>query len=137
MFGSEIKAFLVHPKFKKELNETALENYLTFQYSPTNETFFKNVYKLPAAHFFKYKDNKLTVKRYWEVKFNADNTPNLDSWVKEISDIFHDSVKAHKIADVEVGSFLSSGVDSSYVAAVADVDKTFTLCFGKMKSTTK
>ena len=74
MFGSEIKAFLVHPKFKKELNETALENYLTFQYSPTNETFFKNVYKLPAAHFFKYKDNKLTVKRYWEIKFNADNT---------------------------------------------------------------
>jgi asparagine synthase (glutamine-hydrolysing) len=131
MFGSEIKAFLVHPKFKKELNETALENYLTFQYSPTNETFFKNVYKLPAAHFFKYKDNKLTVKRYWEVKFNADNTPNLDSWVKEISDIFHDSVKAHKIADVEVGSFLSSGVDSSYVAAVADVDKTFTVGFGK------
>lgn len=131
MFGSEIKAFLVHPDFKKELNETALENYLTFQYSPTKETFFKNVYKLPAAHFFKYKDNHLTVKRYWEVKFNADNTPDLDSWVEEISNIFHNSVQAHKIADVEVGSFLSSGVDSSYVAAVADVDKTFTVGFGK------
>ncbi len=130
MFGSEIKAFLVHPDFKKELNEEALENYLTFQYSPTERTFFKNVYKLPAAHFFKYKENKLEVKRYWEVKFNADDKPDLDSWVKEISDVFHDSVAAHKISDVEVGSFLSSGVDSSYVASVANVDKTFTVGFG-------
>lgn len=130
MFGSEIKAFLVHPDFKKELNEEALENYLTFQYSPTDRTFFKNVYKLPAAHFFKYKDNKLEVKRYWEVKFNADDKPDLDAWVKEISDVFHDSVTAHKISDVEVGSFLSSGVDSSYVASVANVDKTFTVGFG-------
>ena len=55
MWGSEIKSFLDHPHFKKELNEAALENYLTFQYSPTSETFFKNVYKLPAAHYFIYK----------------------------------------------------------------------------------
>lgn len=131
MFGSEIKAFLAHPDFKKELNEAALENYLTFQYSPTAETFFKNVYKLPAAHFFKYSDGKLTVKRYWDIHFNADEQPDLDSWVDRISDTFKDSVEAHKIADVEVGSFLSSGVDSSYVAAVANVDKTFTVGFGE------
>lgn len=131
MFGSEIKAFLAHPDFKKELNEAALENYLTFQYSPTTETFFKNVYKLPAAHFFKYSGGKLTVKRYWDINFNADQQPDLDSWVDRISDTFKDSVEAHKIADVEVGSFLSSGVDSSYVAAVANVDKTFTVGFGE------
>jgi asparagine synthase (glutamine-hydrolysing) len=131
MFGSEIKAFLAHPKFKKELNEAALENYLTFQYSPTSETFFKNVYKLPAAHFFKYSSGKLTVKRYWDIEFDADNNPNLDKWVDDISDTFKNSVEAHKIADVEVGSFLSSGVDSSYVAAVANVDKTFTVGFGE------
>lgn len=131
LFGSEIKSFLVHPHFKKELNETALENYLTFQYSPTEETFFKNVYKLPAAHYFTYANGKLTTRRYWEVKFDADNKPQLEDWVNEISDIFHNSVQAHKIADVEVGSFLSSGVDSSYVAAIADVDKTFTVGFGE------
>ncbi|MGN0594704.1 MAG: asparagine synthase (glutamine-hydrolyzing) [Hominimerdicola sp.] len=130
MWGSEIKSFLEHPHFKKELNETALENYLTFQYSPTSETFFKGVYKLPAAHCFTYKDGKLTVERYWEVKFNADNKPDLEEWVDRISDTFKDSVNVHKFADVEVGSFLSSGVDSSYVAAVADVDKTFTVGFG-------
>ncbi len=130
MYGSEIKSFLAHPDFKKELNETALENYLTFQYSPTTETFFKNVYKLPPAHYFIYKDGKLEIKRYWEVKFEADEEPELDDWVEKISDIFHNSVEAHKISDVEVGSFLSSGVDSSYVAAVANVDKTFTVGFG-------
>lgn len=131
LFGSEIKSFLPHPSFNKELNPTALENYLTFQYSPTSETFFKNVYKLPAAHYFTYKDGKFTTTRYWEVKFDADNKPLLEDWVEEISATFKDSVKAHKISDVEVGSFLSSGVDSSYVAAVADVDKTFTVGFGK------
>ncbi|MGN0675985.1 MAG: asparagine synthase (glutamine-hydrolyzing), partial [Oscillospiraceae bacterium] len=127
MFGSEIKAFLVHPDFKKELNEAALENYLTFQYSPCAETFFKGVFKLPPAHYFKYSNGKLDITRYWDVEFKPDNTPDLDKWVDEISDIFHNSVEAHKISDVEVGSFLSSGVDSSYVAAVADVDKTFTV----------
>lgn len=131
MWGSEIKSFLDHPHFKKELNETALENYLTFQYSPTTDTFFKNVYKLPAAHYFICKDGEMEVKRYWEVKFNPDSNPDLEEWVDRITDTFKDSVAAHKIADVEVGSFLSSGVDSSYVAAVADVDKTFTVGFGE------
>lgn len=130
MFGSEIKSFLPHPEFKKELNTAALENYLTFQYSPASETFFKNVYKLPPAHYFKFKDGKMSITKYWDVHFEADEEPSLKEWVNKISDTFHNSVEAHKIADVEVGSFLSSGVDSSYVAAVADVDKTFTVGFG-------
>ncbi|MBQ2581779.1 MAG: asparagine synthase (glutamine-hydrolyzing), partial [Ruminococcus sp.] len=130
MFGSEIKSFLEHPDFKKELNEATLENYLTFQYSPTKETFFKNVYKLMPAHYFIYSGGKLEIKRYWDINFDADDKPDLKKWVNDISDTFRGSVQAHKIADVEVGSFLSSGVDSSYVAAVADVDKTFTVGFG-------
>lgn len=130
MFGSEIKSFLEHPDFKKELNEAVLENYLTFQYSPTSETFFKGVYKLMPAHYFIYKDGQLDIKRYWDINFEADEKPDLKQWVNDISSTFKGSVQAHKIADVEVGSFLSSGVDSSYVAAVADVDKTFTVGFG-------
>ena len=131
LFGSEIKSFLPHPHFKKVLNTAALENYLTFQYSPCTETFFKGVYKLPPAHYFIYKNGKLDIQQYWEIEFHADEKPSLDDWVNQISDTFHNSVEAHKIADVEVGSFLSSGVDSSYVAAIADVDKTFTVGFGK------
>ncbi len=131
MFGSEIKSFLPHPHFCKELNTTALENYLTFQYSPTNETFFKNVYKLPPAHYFRYKNGKMTVTRYWDVNFNEDTKPDMEQWIDRITETFKNSVEAHKIADVEVGSFLSSGVDSSYVASVANVDKTFTVGFGE------
>ncbi len=130
LFGSEIKAFLKHPGFRKELNTAALEEYLTFQYSAMEETFFKNVFRLQPAHYFLWKDGKMDIRRYWDVQFHADAQPSLEDWVQQISGAFHDSVEAHKIADVEVGSFLSSGVDSSYVAAVADVDKTFTVGFG-------
>ena len=121
MFGSEIKSFVEHPHFKRELNERALEGYLSFQYSPGYETFFKNVYKLPPAHYFFYKDGKMDIQRYWIPEFNAEEDKPLEYWVDEIEKTFDDSVNAHKIADVEVGSFLSSGVDSSYVACSADV----------------
>ncbi len=131
LFGSEIKAFLRHPAFRKELNTAALEQYLTFQYSAMEETFFKNVFRLQPAHYFIWQDGRLDIQRYWDVQFNADGKPSLEEWVQRISEVFRDSVRAHKIADVEVGSFLSSGVDSSYVAAVADVDKTFTVGFGE------
>lgn len=129
MFGSEIKSFVEHPHFKRELNERALEGYLSFQYSPGYETFFKNVYKLLPAHYFFYKDGKMDMQRYWIPEFNAEEDKPLEYWVDEIEKTFDDSVNAHKIADVEVGSFLSSGVDSSYVACSADVDKTFTVGF--------
>lgn len=131
IFGSEIKSFLHHPLFVKELNTDALESYLTFQYSACEETFFKGVKRLLPAHYFVYKDGIMKTQRYWNVDFLPDEGPGLEDWVNKISDTFKDSVEAHKIADVEVGSFLSSGVDSSYVAAVADVDKTFTVGFGE------
>jgi len=130
MFGSEIKSFLSHPDFEKQLNTNTLEQYLTFQYSPTSETFFKGVNKLPPAHYFLWENGRLEVNRYWEIQFDADEQPLLGDWVRIIAETFNGSVAAHKIADVEVGSFLSSGVDSSYVAAVANVDKTFTVGFG-------
>lgn len=131
IFGSEIKSFLHHPLFVKELNTDALETYLTFQYSACEETFFKGVKRLLPAHYFVFKDGIMKTERYWSVDFLPDESPGLEDWVNKISDTFKDSVEAHKIADVEVGSFLSSGVDSSYVAAVADVDKTFTVGFGE------
>ena len=128
MFGSEIKAFLHHPSFKKELNERILAHYLSFQYSPLKETFFKNVFKLPPAHSFIYKDGKFNSQRYWRPDFKAEEGSFEEFRDKTEAAIF-ESVKAHKIADVEVGSFLSSGIDSSYIASSAKVDKTFTVGF--------
>lgn len=129
LFGSEIKAFLPHPQFEKKLNLSTLENYLTFQYSPLSDTFFEGVKKLMPAHYFLYKDEKMEITRYWEPNFENDESKSLEDWVGEIRKTFEGSVEAHKISDVEVGSFLSSGIDSSYVAACAKVDKTFTVGF--------
>ena len=129
VYGSEIKSILEYPGYKKELNETALENYLTFQYSVLDETFFKGIYKLMPSHCLTFHKGELKVKRYWEPTFEADNNVSLDTLIQEIDDAMHDSVEHHKISDVEVGSFLSSGVDSSYVAAIFNGDKTFTVGF--------
>lgn len=128
IFGSEIKAFLYHPEFKKQLNEQVLAHYLSFQYSPCEETFFEGVYKLPPAHSFTFKDGEIIKKRYFTPRFKTD--PGVvDFYADEIDKVIRESVSAHKIADVEVGSFLSSGIDSSYIAEAAKVDKTFTVGF--------
>ena len=128
LFGSEIKSFLAFPDFKKEVNTVALENYLTFQYSVLDETFFKGVYKLKPGHYLVYKDGKIDIKRYFQPKFEPEKA-GLQDTNKKIEDVMLDSVKTHKISDVEVGSFLSSGVDSSFVAATFKGDKTFTVGF--------
>ena len=133
MFGSEIKSFLGHPKFKKELNRDMLEQYLTFQYSVGSDAFFKNVYKLMPGHYFKYKDGKLNIKRYYEIKFEPNNERTLEEWEKGIREVIDDSILAHKVSDVEVGSFLSSGVDSSLIATLSNVDKTFTVGYSNKK----
>lgn len=129
IYASEIKAILAHPDVRKEVNPIALENYLTFQYSVLEETFFKGIFKLMPAHCFTFKDGKMDIKRYWEPVFEADRSKSLEEYVDEIDAAMQDSIKAHKVADVEVGSFLSSGVDSSYVAACFHGDKTFTVGF--------
>ena len=128
IFGSEIKSFLEHPEFKKELNEDALAHYLSFQYSVTEETFFKNVFKLPPAHYFTFKNGEMKKVRYWKPDFKE--TEGVLDYFADLTDkAVRESVEAHKIADVEVGSFLSSGIDSSYIAEAAKVDKTFTVGF--------
>ena len=133
MFGSEIKAFLGHPNFKKELNRDMLKQYLTFQYSVSEDTFFKNVYKLRPGHYFKYHDGELEIVKYYEIKIESDDSKSLDEWKDIIRDNLNESIKYHKVSDVEVGSFLSSGVDSSIVATLSDVDKTFTVGYDNKK----
>lgn len=133
VFGSEIKSILEYPGYKKEVNKEALENYLTFQYSVLPETFFKGIYKLMPSHCLTYKDKNVNIKRYWEPRFEADENKKLEDIVDEIDTAMQDSIKKHKISDVEVGSFLSSGVDSSYVAACFKGDKTFTVGFDYAK----
>ncbi len=115
LFGSEIKSFLSHPKFEKELDEDMIPLYLSYEYIPDERTIFKNVYKLPGAHCFTYKDGKLEVERYYHIRYNIEEDKSLEYWEDAITKEFSESVAMHQISDVEVGCFLSSGVDSSYV----------------------
>ncbi len=129
LFGSEIKSFLDHPSFVKEVNTDALKMFLIFQYSVHEETFFKNVYKLKPGHYFKYKDGKMIVKEYFHVDYEKTDLP-YDVYKKELQDVLEESIRYHKTtSDVEVGSYLSGGVDSSYVVSVAKPDKTFSVGF--------
>ncbi len=133
VFGSEIKCILTHPNVKKELNIHALQNYLSFQYGVPNDTFFENIYCLQPGHYLKFKDGKLEITRYWKPEFMVNDSWDYDSLVKEIDTTFKESVEAHKISDVEVGCFLSSGVDSSYVATQFKGQKSFTVGFNYNK----
>ena len=131
MFASEIKAFLGHPDFKKEVNKKALKMYLIFQYSVFEETFFKNVFKLKPGHYFIYKNNKITIKEYFNIDFEKENKP-FNKLEDELQEVLEGSVKYHQMtSDVEVGSYLSGGVDSSYVVSVAKPDKTFSVGFSE------
>lgn len=128
LFASEIKAFLHHPNFKKEFNERSLKPFLTFQYSATDETFFKNVYRIPEGHYFIFKNGQLKIVKYWDMKFSEENL-SLEDAVDQIDQAMHDSVKKHSVSDVPVGSLLSSGVDSSYVTAIFKPQHTYSIDF--------
>ncbi len=129
VFGSEIKSLLEHPDVEKVFNPAALDKYLSFQYSVPTETFFKGISCLPPAHYLAYKAGKITVTRYWEPTFTPDESMTLEQAVEAIDKAFTDSVAAHRISDVEVGCFLSSGVDSSFVASYFGGQKAFTVGF--------
>ena len=144
MFASEIKAFLDHPDFKKEFNENILAAYLCFNSTPTEETFFKNVYRLEPGcrliydaepgqtvgtdrvSFDNNKGGRIKIEQYFELEFTETET-DIERAAERIAGAMKESVEYHKIADVEVGSFLSSGIDSSYLVSEARPERTFTV----------
>ena len=129
IFGSEIKSFYEHPEWKAEVNGNALRPYLTFQYSSMEETFFKGTYKLPPAHYFTVKNGVMEKVRYWDVDFSKKDSLSYSECAKKIDARVRESVAAHRISDVKVGSFLSGGVDSSYITATLMPDETFSVGF--------
>lgn len=129
MYGSEIKSFLANPSFKKELNKEALKPYLTFQYSALEETFFKNVYTLGAGKYLLYKNGEMEINSYYDIRYKNRKNEDIGKVADRINTAMEESIEYHKISDVEVGSFLSSGVDSSYIVSCANVRKAFTVGF--------
>ena len=132
MFASEIKSFLVHPDFKKELNKDLIGPYLSFSFTPTQETLFKGVYRLNPGTTLTIKNGKTKTNRFYNIKFDI-KKKEYDKVVDDIDKLMKDSINKHMISDVEVGSFLSSGVDSSYLVALARPDKTYTVGYTDKK----
>lgn len=129
IFGSEIKSFLEHPNFVKAVNRRALRPYLTFQYSVMEETFFEGVNKLLPAHCFTWNaEDGIKIRRYWDVDF-TEGEESFEHYRDELDATVRESVAAHRISDVRVGSFLSGGVDSSYITAALMPDETFSVGF--------
>ena len=129
VYGSEIKSILEYPKYVKRFNKRALDTYLSFQYAVPPQTFFEDIFCLMPGHYLWYKDGEVETTRYFEPRFRPDESITEEQAVDMIDKVFENSVNAHKIADVEVGCFLSSGVDSSYVSTYFADQKTFTVGF--------
>jgi asparagine synthase (glutamine-hydrolysing) len=139
IFASEIKSILEHPAYTRAVNHEALEQYLCFQFSALPETFFKGIFKLPAAHCLTvHADGTFDVERYWNPEFSDGSVRSFDHTVETIEKAVQESVRYHNVADVEVGSFLSSGIDSSFLAACLAKEnpsiKTFTVGFAGYRS---
>ena len=132
MFASEIKAFLQHPSFEKEFNEEILASYLCFNSVPTEETFFKGVFRVKPGHILEIDSDKLTDTEFFKLEFE-EKEEDLEKVTEKIEKAMEDSVKHHMIADVKVGSFLSSGIDSSYIVSLAKPETTFTVGYDDPK----
>jgi asparagine synthase (glutamine-hydrolysing) len=121
-YASELKALLQVPGFSREIDHDALEAYLQLNWIPTPLTIFREARKLPAGHVLIWEGGGVTLERYSRprpVPREARRQEGLDSLASELRDRLRDSVRAHLVADVDVGVLLSGGVDSSMLAALA------------------
>ena len=130
LFASEIKAFLDHPSFAKRLNTAQLPLYLSCQYSPGRDTFFAGVQKLLPGHFLEFSEGIVRTTRWVQPAFLPGDTPPAPD---ELEAVLRQSAEAHKIADVEVAGFLSGGVDSAYLTALARPARTYTISYAEPK----
>ena len=138
-FGSEIKSLLVDNEYSPEVNEDALINYLSFQFNPLNETFFRGIHRLDPGCFavVSLADGSISIERYWDYSF-AEPWTDEHALIAGIRECLEDSVEHHVIADVPVGAFLSGGIDSAITVTLVQEQrralgqepvKTFTVGF--------
>jgi asparagine synthase (glutamine-hydrolysing) len=120
LFGSELKAILVHPEVSRNLNIASLEDYLTYGMVPGDQSIFARVEKLLPGHSLLVQADNLTrsPRRYWQLKLEPDLRPTAEQWQEEVRAKLEESVRIHLMADVPVGAFLSGGVDSGVVVGL-------------------
>lgn len=124
LFGTTIRKIMEQDSFIKEVNTDMLQIYMSLTYVAGEDTFFKGVKKLMSGHWLEFENGKLTIERYWTPTFNPDNSKTLNEWADEIHSTVQEVFKDVKEDDETAESFLSGGVDSSYVLAMSDVKVT-------------
>ncbi len=124
LYGTTIRKIMEQPGFVKELNEEMLQIYLSLTYGAGEDTFFKGVKKLLPGRYLIWKDGQLKVERYWKPEFHPDESKSLEDWADEIHTTLQKIMPEVKTAEEQAESFLSGGVDSSYVLAMSDIKMT-------------
>src|SRR6185369_11617088 len=117
-FASEIKALLAIDELPREVDLSALHQYLTFLWVPDPKTIFRGIYKLPPAHYLTYQDGRIKITEYWDLRFDEDGSRDEKYWSDLVLQNLHDSVRRQMISDVPLGAFLSGGIDSSSIVAL-------------------
>ncbi len=120
LYGTMIRQIMKQPGFEKELNEEMLQIYLTLTYGAGEDTFFKGVKKLLPGRYMVWQNGNILIERYWKPEFKPDDTKSLEEWADEIHETFGQVMKEVKEDNEWAESFLSGGVDSSYVLAMSD-----------------
>jgi asparagine synthase (glutamine-hydrolysing) len=136
-FGSEQKAITAQPGFRRVLNKPALFEYFTFQNLFTDQTLLQDINILPAGHFLilrHQEDARPMLHRYWDYRFREPETPlRREEYIEELDRLFRQAVNRQLVSDVELGAYLSGGMDSGSITAIASKSvpnlKTFTCGF--------
>ena len=123
LYGTMIRDIIDRPGFKKELNEEMLQLYLSLTYVAGENTFFRGLKKLLPGRYLIWQDGKLEIHRYWKPEFHPDESKTLEDWADEIHNTLKEIMPEVKTAAEKVESFLSGGVDSSYVLAMSDAEQ--------------
>jgi asparagine synthase (glutamine-hydrolysing) len=135
VFGSELKALIAHGAVPREVSPDAVAKYLAVEYVPAPHSIFKHVHKLPAAHVAVLDESGFRARRYWELPAARDEGLSEDAAAERLIELLDAAVAKRLVADVPVGVFLSGGVDSTGIAALATRHKrplsTFSIGFSE------
>ncbi|MDP6450029.1 MAG: asparagine synthase (glutamine-hydrolyzing) [Lentisphaeria bacterium] len=122
VFASEIKSILEHPACQAEMDKSALVEYFTFQNFFTDRTLFKNIRILPAGTYARVRADNITVEptTFWDYQFAEPDQPTTtEAYAEELDRLFRQAVRRQLVSDVDVGSYLSGGMDSGSITAIA------------------
>ncbi len=133
IFSSQIKPILENAEVKKELDLAVLDDYLSFNYIPGDNSIYKNIKKLPPASYLEFSAGKVSIKKYWQLNYTEKISLFENDIIKRVDNLLHEATKMRMIADVPLGAFLSGGIDSSLIVAImaryTDKVKTFSIGF--------